>query len=135
MENVDALVRKSDDPPSPTSDEAKHAIDVLQFFINKIELIRETTNDMPSTVFIPHVSFTTETFQSTTTEQLMKLIADAPNKHCSLDPVKISLVKNCLLLLALFLSKLFNRFLSESYLTTSHKLPSSHCYLRRGDWT
>ena len=62
-----------------------------------------------------------ETFRPNTTEQLTKIIADAPNKHCSLDPAPTSLVKNCSSLLAPFLSKLFNRSLSESYVPTSQK--------------
>ena len=62
------------------------------------------------------------TFRPTKTEQLMKMIADAPNKYCVLDPAPTSLVKNCSSLLAPFLSKLFNRSLSESYIPTSQKV-------------
>ena len=49
------------------------------------------------------------------------MIADAPNKHCVLDPAPTSLVKNCLSLLAPFLSKPFNHSLSESYVPMSQK--------------
>ena len=51
----------------------------------------------------------------------MKIIADAPNKHCILDHAPTSLMKNCSSLLAPFLPKLFNRSLFESYVETPQK--------------
>ena len=114
-------MRKSDDSSSPTSDDARHATDFMEFFVDKIDLIRETTNSVPPPIFTYYVGPTMETFEPTTQEQLTKMIAAAPNKHCVLDPAPTSLVKNCSSLLAPFLSKLFNRSLSESYVATSQK--------------
>ena len=81
-------MRKSDDPSSPTSDDAKQATDFMEFFVNKIDLIRESTIDAPPPIFTDYVGPTVDTFRSTTTEQLMKVIADAPNKHCVLDSAR-----------------------------------------------
>ena len=114
-------MRKSDDSSSPTSDNAKQATDFMEFFVDRIDLIRETTNGAQPPIFTDYVGPTMDTFLPITTEQFTKMIAEAPNKHCVLDPVPTSLVKNCSSLLALFLSKHFNRSLSESYVPTSQK--------------
>ena len=119
--DLDILMRKSDYSSCPTSDDAKQATDFLEFFVEKIDLIRETTNGAPPPIFTDYVGPTMKTFRPTTTEQLTKMIADAPNEHCLLDPAPTSLVKNCSSLLAPFLFKLFNHSLSESYVPTSQK--------------
>ena len=103
------------------SDDAMQATDFMEFLVDKIDLIRESTIGAPPPIFTDYVGPTMGTFRPTTTEQLMKMIADTPNKHCVLDPAPTSLVKNCSSLLAPFLSKLFNRSLSESYVPTSQK--------------
>ena len=113
-------MRKSDDPSSPTSDDAKQATDFMEFFVDKIDLISTICAPLP--IFTDYVDPTMDTFRPTTVEQLMKMIADAPNKHCVLDPAPTSLVKNCSSLLAPFLSKLFNRSLSENQ---RHRKPLS----------
>ena len=104
---------------SPTSDDAKQATYFMEFFVDKIDLIRESTIGVPPQIFTDYVGPTMDTFRPTTTEELMKMIADAPNKHCVLNPAPTSLVKNCSSLPAPFLSKLFNRSLSECYVPTS----------------
>ena len=82
--------------------------------------IRSIWSEIQS-IFTDYVGPTMETVRSTTTKQLTKMIADAPNKQCLLDQALTSLVKNCSSLLGPFLSKLFNRSLSESYVPTSQK--------------
>ena len=56
-----------------------------------------------------------------TTKEFQDIIAAAPNKHCLLDPVPTSLVKNCALLLALYLSLVFNRSLGDGYISGLQK--------------
>ena len=74
--DLDILMRKSDDSSSPTSDDAKQATDFMEFSMDKIDLIRETTNGAPPPIFTDYVGPTMETFRPTTMEQLTKMIAD-----------------------------------------------------------
>ena len=54
--DLEMLMSKSDDAPSPTSDDAKQAADFfMEFFVDKIEQIRETTNGAPPPVFADRV--------------------------------------------------------------------------------
>ena len=71
----------------------------MEFFVDKLDLIRESTIGAPPPIFPDYVGPTMDTFRSTTTEQLMKMIADASNKHCLLDPAPTFLV-NTLLVVA-----------------------------------
>ena len=125
----------SDDESSPMCEDMKQTSDFMEFFIDKTEQINVTTIGAPPPVFTDHVCSTTETFQPTTTEQLVNLIADAPNKLPSLDPVPTSLVKNCSSLLPPFLSNLLSRSLSLRATYRHHRKPplTRHC-LREG-WT
>ena len=109
------------EPTWATSDNAKQDTDFMEFFVDRIDLIRDTTNGAQPPIFTDYVGPTMETLLPITTEQFTKMIAAAPNKHCVLDPAPTSLVKNCSSLLAPLHSKLLNRSLSESYIPTSQK--------------
>ena len=67
-------MRKNDDPLSPTIDDAKQATDFMEFFVDKINLIRESTIGAPPPIFTDYVGPSMDTFRPTTTEQLMKMI-------------------------------------------------------------
>ena len=52
----------------------------------------------------------------------MHLIGSAANKHCGLDPIPTTLVKQCSDLLAPFIAELLNRSLDESCAPSSQKV-------------
>ena len=61
-------------------------------------------------------------FTPVTVEENERIIAAEPNEHCLLNSIPTALIKNCAALLALFLSQMFNRFLSEGYISASQKV-------------
>ena len=71
------------------------ADDFANFFQEKIEKVRSTT----CSVSAPDIQVTSHTelvaFDSTTVDEVCKLIQLSPNKQCSLDPTPTWLVKDC----------------------------------------
>ena len=92
-------MRKSDDPGTPSSDDAQRAENFSKYFVDKIEQISKMFSSAPDSDFSSHSGNTFNAIQVTATKDIEDLIAAAPNKHCSLDQVPTSPVKNCASLL------------------------------------
>jgi len=72
-------------------------------------------------------------FEEVTVSEICRLVMAAPNKQCALDPVPMRIVKASCLILAPFLTYIYNRSLSEGYLPPSQKaaLVFVHWYWNR----
>jgi len=122
--DLDDLMRR-DDISSTTAhspaEATKRASEFLNFFDKKVESVRAETENASPPEFKPHCGALFTSFQHTNPLQIAKLINSANNKHCSLDPVPNSIVKNCAELLSPFLSEIFNRSLDEGALPQCQK--------------
>ena len=107
-EDLDLLMRKSDDAAASSADDALDAEDFSKFFTDKISLIRKEADGASDTEYANNPGASFSMFQPITATQLEDLIAAASNKHCLLDPAPTSLIKNCASLLS-YLPVLFNR--------------------------
>ena len=116
-------MRRSDDVPATSQEESsRRAQDFIEFFDQKVSAIRDgTTNEATPTFRIGNFQQPLDKFNSTTPDQIIKLLAAASNKYCALDPVPTSIVKNCADMLAPFISQLFNRSLGVGYVPASQK--------------
>jgi hypothetical protein len=94
----------------------------LDFFINKIDQIRNNTADAGNVLFSSYSGPVFSQFANVPTSDIRKLISTAPSKQCILDPAPTSLVKECADLLAPYITMLVNRSLSEGYLPSSQKV-------------
>jgi len=122
--DLDVLMRRNDDdaPAASQAECSSRAQEFSEFFDHKVSAIREGTEHAAEPKFLdPSTDQTFDQFAKTTPELLIKLIAAASNKYCSLDPLPTTIVKNCKDLLAPFLSDLFNRSLSAGYVPSSQK--------------
>jgi len=81
-----------------------------------------TVNAGTATFRIADTGQSFDNFITTSPDEIVKLVAAASNKYCSLDPLPTSLVKSCSDLLAPFISDLFNASLSSGYIPSSQKI-------------
>ena len=70
-------------------------------------------------------------FKHIAIKKVEDLIIASPNNYCLLDPVPISLIKNCASLLAPYVSQLFNRSLTEGYIPASQKIAVVKPHLKK----
>ena len=90
------------------------ADDFASFFQEKVDKIRASTN----TAFSPIISEVAlnelQTFTETSADEVRRLILNAPNKQCSLDPIPTWLLTECISDIVPFLVDLFNRTLPST---------------------
>ena len=101
------------------------ALDLSNFFRDKINLIRSATEHSPSPTFSPVLqgcSF--RAFNELTEERVKTFIQAAPNKSCDLDPLPTNWLKECIDLFSPSLTKLFNLSLTNS--TVPQKFKVAH---------
>ena len=92
------------------------------FFAKKIEDIRSTTENAPPATFTDNPSdgkFTT--YKLLDTSDVTSLILKSPLKQCALDPIPTWLLKDCIDLLAPYITSVFNISLSSGYVPSSFK--------------
>ena len=121
-QDLNLLMRKSDDSHSPSLSDASQAESFSKYFVDKVGQIRRAIDDVPDPDYILHSGSSINAFKHITTKEVEDLITASPNNCCLLDPVPTSLVKNCASLLAPYVSHLFNRSLAEGYIPASQKI-------------
>ncbi len=97
------------------------SLDVLseqfsQFFIGKIQKIRDKLDSMPtSSVTYEDIecNVTMDSFKILSEEDIRKLIVKSPSKSCDLDPMPTHLVKECIDLLLPVITRIMNKSLQE----------------------
>jgi len=94
-------------------DAASHsAEDFTTFFSDKVDTVRQSTSATPLHRVMPTATHTLHQWDPVTLEDVIKLIGNAPNKHCQLDPAPTWLVKQHSRLLAPFIALLINKSLA-----------------------
>ena len=119
--DLDILMRKSDDDSTPSNDDARLAYNFSAFFEDKITKIRIEMNTAPPVDFTTCTGSTFSSFRQLSIQDVEDLIANALNKHCALNPMLTSVVKKCSSLLAPYIQIVFNRSIVESYVPASQK--------------
>ena len=71
-----------------------------KFFVDKVETIRSSTLDAPAPTIRPRSVERFDKFEAVTPEEINKLIREAPNKQCELDPAPTWLIKQYIDILA-----------------------------------
>ena len=97
------------------------SVDFAKFFKEKMEKVRcNTANAAP-----PHFQETTgewlNEFEHVTEEEVEKLIASAPNKQSSLDPLPAMYLKKVICDVACLLAYIFNRSFENGYVPSKFK--------------
>ena len=86
---------------------------LLVFFQEKVDKIRVSTNTASPPIISEVTLSELRTFIVTSADEVRRLILNAPNKQCSLDPIPTGLLKECVSGIVPFLVDLFNRTLSQ----------------------
>ena len=98
--------------PSP---DIPHTADQFSiFFADKVARIRALTANAAPPTFAASPSSTLNSFSAITEESLVDLIMRSPCKHSSMDPLPSWLLKQCVSLLAPFLTRLINLSIADS---------------------
>jgi len=118
-----ALWSKVSDLMSPPvqSDTCFSADQFAMHFTSKIEKIRVATANAPSPLVIHRSVAPLDTFTPVTVEEIIRLLARLPAKHCVLDPVPTWLVKRAADVLAPILTVMCNASLQSGYLPRIQK--------------
>ena len=88
-------MKRSDEDPVTSAEEAKLKADLSDFFNTKVENIYAETADGGYPVYEQYTDKQFKNFTPTSSVEIARLIARASNKCCSLDPVPTAIVKNC----------------------------------------
>ena len=117
--------QKSSESLPPHDDPLILANEFGSFFGRKIELINEEIDKldvMPINVehCSPEVLF--KAFSSLSQDEIRRLILNAPNVSCQLDPIPTYLLKNCCNVLCPIITKLVNMSLEEGRVPENWKL-------------
>ena len=105
--------------PSSTS---KHtADDFANHFWNKVDTIRNATQNSPASVIQPRSTPTLHVFRPTTPSEVSKIIMDSPDKQCSFDPAPTWLVKRLCPVLSGMIASICNTSFVEGVLPPSQK--------------
>ena len=93
----------------------------MDYFIEKIESIRQSTSGSKASTRLPAATSTLCSFEEYSTEDIQKTIEFSPTKSCSVDPVPTSILKEFLPELLPFITMMCNRSLQEGILPPSQK--------------
>ena len=94
----------------------------LKAFEAKVESVRASTASAPPPAFTGEGSTTTfDAFHSIDADYMERLVRDAPNKNCALDPVPTWLVKQFVRELSPFLAVLFDESMRSGTFPASQK--------------
>lgn len=97
------------------------AQNLLDFFVQKIKTIRQSTGGTPPTTKLPHTNSDFSVFQQLTVDEVHWFISSSRSKSCSLDPIPTNILKEFLPELLPFISTMCNKSLQEGHLPNSQK--------------
>ena len=97
------------------------ADEFAKFFQQKVEKVRAATASVPPPQLTGTVAHLLDSWTPVQPEEIVKLISQAANKSCQLDPVPTWIVKKYSSLLAPFLATLFNKSLESGVYPTIFK--------------
>ena len=101
---------------------ARSASELADFFVDKVSAIRAATDGAPAPTFNDvYVESPLRGFQNLHVDDVVKLIHSAPAKQSDLDPAPTCLVKDCVHLVAPFVTHLFNMSLSTGVVPDAFK--------------
>ena len=98
------------------------AVIFADYFDTKIENIRSATEGAPAPTYTdcsPNVDL--QSFSLLDTTDTVRLIKEAPTKQCALDPIPTWLLKDCVDLLAPYITRVINSSISTGYVPTALK--------------
>ena len=109
-------------PPQDTSPRISPDT-LLNYFENKIDMIRESTKDapMPDLSTVPPPAHSLCKFDEITTAEVEKLISDSSTKQCELDSAPVWLIKSLYTVFAPILALLINISITQASLPAKHK--------------
>ena len=84
------------------------ADDFAQFFADKVDSVHQSTSTTPKQDIPTTASHSIDAWAPVTASEVEKMIGDAPNKKCNLDPAPTWLVKEFRRLLSPFVALLIN---------------------------
>ena len=97
------------------------ADDLLKYFNDKIEGVRQSTGNVPVQSCLPPAAAEFSEFELCTQEEVMSVICKAPSKSCCLDPVPTDILKELLPVILPFVTKMCNASLQEGTLPVSQR--------------
>jgi len=98
------------------------ANDLSDYFVKKINGIRETTEGAGSPFYESNFSgVELLSFTPLSIADVAQLVREAPTKQCSFDPVPTWLLKDCIHLLAPFITTIINRSLTNGCVPSAFK--------------
>src|SRR5208282_4568028 len=105
----------SKSPPTHTAD------DFLEYFKNKVQSVRSSTDGYPSPVIQSSTDASFKQLLACTENDVRDVIMNSPSKQCSLDPIPTSMVKGCIDVLLPYLTAMCSASLAEGYLPVSQR--------------
>ena len=95
---VDFLFGKKSSSPLPNVSNSENAYNFAHFFIEKIEKIREglLNTSSPASVLSSFSGTPLFSFDLASQDEVKKVILESPVKHCDLDPIPTSLLRQCI---------------------------------------
>ena len=112
----------SQNPLPETLDDELLANEFAEFFIGKIQKIRNDLDDLP--LYEPSESAvpTFSSFKPMSSEEVLKVITSMPSKSCELDEIPMNLLKKIAPSIVEFITKLVNVSLGQGVFTSSWKI-------------
>lgn len=120
-ERITALLGKSKGNGKQMNDSLPTADDLLKFFVEKVETIRNSTGGSSANTFLPTAPVVLDKFEPYSAEDIAKVIKAAPSKSCCLDPLPTNIMKQFLPELLPFITQLCNASLTHSCLPLSQR--------------
>ena len=118
------LLNRNQSSPLPKHTDGKAMaesfIDYFNLKVQKIRLSLSTNVTYPKLKLV--TSSTLDTFQPTSTDEILQLLRKLPPKSCPLDPIPTILLKDCALTFAPIISEIINRSIDEATVPSALKL-------------
>ena len=95
--------------------------DLLNFFIEKIELIRRSTGSVPATTKLPTSNAVFSSFREYAPDEVRQIIVTTKSTSCSLDPIPTTILKEFLPELLPFITTMCNSSLRNGFLPSSQR--------------
>jgi hypothetical protein len=105
----------SKSPPTHTAD------DFLEYFKNKVQSVRSSTDGYPAPVIQSSTDASFKQLLACTENDVRDVIMKSPSKQCSLDPIPTSMVKGCIDVLLPYLTAMCSASLAEGCLPVSQR--------------
>ena len=94
---------------------------LLDFFVQKIETLRQSTGGSPPFTRLPPTTSEFNAARELTLEEVHRLIMSSKSKSCSLDPIPTNILKDLLPELLPYITVMCNKSLREGQLLSSQK--------------